>query len=359
MRLRSFRRDRIPSTEKARNERSSRIGRPIRMSRDDYECRICGNREGNRTYRVREMMFGSGEEFVYFQCGECGCLQIDRIPEDLGRFYPEDYLSFKDYSRRARNPLRRYTEGRRVRYWMEGRGLLGRIIALFQSEPDYAKWARLAGIGRRARVLDLGCGNGKLLLRMMNGGFANLEGADPFIASDIEYPGGVRIRRTALEEIAATRAGDFDLVMMHHAFEHMDRPGAVLDEAARLLAPGGTLLIRVPVADSFAWEHYRENWFQLDPPRHLYLHTSNSMSRLAEAAGLEIFAIEHDSAGVQFMESERYRRGLPLAGGPKLKELFGRSEMAEYERRAAALNVEGRGDQAAFYLRRRSESKSA
>lgn len=322
------------------------------MTERNRECRICGNADGNRSYAAREMMFGTGEPFAYFQCASCGCLQIERVPDDMGPYYPDDYLSFKDYSRRAGNPLRKALESARVRYRMEGRGVLGRLIAAFKPGPDYAHWARTAGVGRDSRVLDLGCGNGKLLLRMMNGGFRSLYGADPFIASDIAYPGGVTIRRASLEDLVAGQAGAFDLVMMHHAFEHMDAPADVLRKAAALLAPGGSLLIRVPVADSHAWEHYRENWVQLDPPRHLYLHTRESMARLAAGAELEIFAVEDDSTGVQFMESERYRRGLPMVGGPKLAELFTKAEMAEYERRAAALNREGRGDQSAFYLRR-------
>jgi SAM-dependent methyltransferase len=333
--------------------RNSLHRRKVEMMEDAHICRICGNRDSNPIYPVREMMYGTGKPFTYFQCGACGCLQIDRVPDDLGRYYPDNYMSFKDYSSRARKPLRRYVEGARVRYWMEGRGFLGRLIAVFKPVPDYAHWARVAGIGRDARVLDLGCGNGKLLLRMMNGGFTALEGADPFIASDTVYPGGVTIRKASLNDISVDRLGAFDLVMMHHAFEHMDEPADVLREAARLLAVGGTLLIRIPVADSYVWEHYRENWVQLDPPRHLYLHTQDSMARLAESAGLDIFAVEHDSTAVQFMESERYARGLPMVGGPKLKELFTKAEQAEYEKRAAALNREGRGDQAAFYLRRR------
>lgn len=321
------------------------------MTENTHTCRICDNRAGNRAYPVREMMYGTGEPFTYFQCAACGCLQIDRVPDDLARYYPDDYLSFKDYSRRARNPVRKMTETARARYWLQGRGLLGRLIAAFMPEPDYARWARVAGIDFGSRILDLGCGNGKVLLRMMNGGFTALEGADPFIAADITYPGNVRIRKASLDDLAAERGGAFDLVMMHHAFEHMDQPARVLKDVSGLLAPGGALLIRVPVADSYAWEHYRENWLQLDPPRHLYLHTQDSMKHLAAAAGLEIFAVEHDSTAVQFMESERYRRGLPMVGGPKLEHLFTKAEKTGYERQTAALNSKGRGDQAAFYLR--------
>ncbi len=313
-------------------------------------CRICGNSDGNATYHVREMLHGTREPFDYFECAECGCLQILRVPDDLGKYYPRNYLSFKDYRRRTRNRLRKFVDTARVGYALTGRGQFGWLANRLLPELDYVHWCQVAGIGRDARILDLGCGAGKLLIRMMQGGFRRLEGADPFIDAAIEYP-GVTIHKMGLDELVAQRAGEFDLVMLHHSFEHMDGPVEVLRRVRELLAADGRVLIRIPMAGSYAWEQYRENWVQLDPPRHLYLHTRKSMARLAGEADLDIVAVEHDSTAVQFMESERYRRGLPMAGGPKLKELFTKRERAEYARRAAALNAEGRGDQAAFYLR--------
>ena len=57
-------------------------------------CRICGNAEDNRTFEVREMMFGTRETFTYFQCAKCGCLQMVEIPSDMSRYYPPEYYSF-------------------------------------------------------------------------------------------------------------------------------------------------------------------------------------------------------------------------------------------------------------------------
>ena len=59
------------------------------------ECRICRNAAGNRAVTLSERMYGSGEAFDYFQCAGCGCLQINAVPEDLGRYYESGYYSFK------------------------------------------------------------------------------------------------------------------------------------------------------------------------------------------------------------------------------------------------------------------------
>jgi hypothetical protein len=63
-------------------------------------CKICTNPHNNKTFQIREMMFGSREEFLYFECSKCGCLQIAEIPENIEKYYPPNYLR----SSRQRSP---------------------------------------------------------------------------------------------------------------------------------------------------------------------------------------------------------------------------------------------------------------
>src|SRR5690606_9665958 len=100
---------------------------------------------------------------------------------------------------------------------------------------------------------------------------------------------------------------------------------------------------------SWAWEHYRTDWVQLDPPRHLVIHSLESARRAASAAGLELSEVEYDSGHFQFVGSELYRKDIPLL--PALYEAAP-SEIRRYRRRAAALNAAGKGDQASFFFRR-------
>src|SRR6185503_2630804 len=97
-----------------------------------------------------------------------------------------------------------------------------------------------------SRILDVGCGAGGLLLKLQREGFRSLLGADPFIQADIDYGNGVRVLKRTADNVD----GQFDFVMLHHSFEHMPDPAASLRILAHKLAPKGTLLIRVPVADS-------------------------------------------------------------------------------------------------------------
>jgi hypothetical protein len=40
------------------------------------------------------MQLGLREEFEYFECSKCGCLQIEEVPLDLSKYYPDNYYSY-------------------------------------------------------------------------------------------------------------------------------------------------------------------------------------------------------------------------------------------------------------------------
>ena len=220
-------------------------------------CKICRNAQNNVSHTVREMEFGIGEEFTYFQCPACGCLQLDTVPDDMGRYYPDNYFAFDAAGRLGAGALRRFIDPRRVTAHLEGRGVLGRMASWISKPLDYLEWIDHAEIGdTSARILDVGCGSGRLLLRMRLGGFSRLLGIDPFINEEIRYPNGVTVKKQTIGQLAEAGPDRFDLIMFHHAFEHMAEPDAVLDAARRLLAPGGCLLIAIPVVDSHPWRRY-------------------------------------------------------------------------------------------------------
>jgi SAM-dependent methyltransferase len=297
-------------------------------------------------YDVTEMNLGLGEWFQYVQCTDCGCLQIAELPRDMQRFYPPDYYSFARDPLRNRG-LRRWIRSHRDRYAITGRGLVGRGLAQIYPYRFAAvrEWLQRTGATPTSRILDVGCGRGELLFDLASHGFRHLTGVDPFIAGDIRYANGARV----IHGILADVTGTFDLIMFHHALEHIAEQREALRAAAERLAPDGFCLVRIPTVSSFAWEHYREQWVQLDAPRHFVLHSIRSLGRVAEDAGLQLVATVYDSTEFQFTGSESYCQGVPLAeGGVR----FSRRELRAFRKRAAAFNREGRGDQAAFYFRR-------
>lgn len=312
------------------------------------KCRICGNADGNRTHRVREMMLGTRDPFVYFQCGQCGCLQIDDYPEDISRYYPTDYYAYQANDPAARYRLKDRLRDARDRYLVFGTGLVGRCYAAFRPTSSLRRLAPL-GLTTESRVLDVGCGAGGFLRRLHRLGFRYLTGIDAFIPESREFTQHYRILKADLTSVT----GQFDFIVLNHSLEHMPDQAAQLAELARLLAVGGTCMIRVPVVTGAAWERFGADWVQLDAPRHYYLHSEKSLALLASRTGLELMSVEYDSTGFQFVGSELYRRDIPLReSGAASSRLFTRTQLRQFEAEARRLNQAGRGDQAVFCFRK-------
>jgi len=326
------------------------------MSEEEIEnvkCRICGNAGDNKTYAVREMMFGTRESFRYVQCAACGCLQIAEIPPDMSRYYPAGYYSFNLSPQRAfAHRLKNFIKRPRYRYAVLNRGILGRLLYLLFPNKSLRRLSHVR-LTEDSRILDVGCGTGSYLYWLRTIGLTHLLGIDPYIEKDIEYDNGLRIVKTSLHELEGT----WDLIMFNASLEHMPDQLGTLTDAARLLEDGGTCLVRIPMVSSYAWEHYGVNWVQLDAPRHLYLHSVRSLTLVAERAGLTIDRTLHDSTEFQFWGSEQYVRSIPLVSERSWSEnpsrsIFSPADIRTFRRRAEDLNRQGRGDQGAFYLKK-------
>jgi len=324
-----------------------------------FTCRICGNPDKNSVSTAREMMFGTREEFDYAECDSCGTLQIVEVPADLGRYYPADYFAF-DEGREIEigaDWMRRLASRFAGKYFLEGKSKLGEFIVkkkpwIRDHYPVSLTYPPL-GLDFDSPILDFGCGWGHLLQTLHFFGFRDLTGADAFIDEDIFYPTGVKVYKRRLEEIEPA----FDLVMLHHSFEHLPDPLESLRQIHRLVKPGKYCLLRVPVVN-FAWEEYSIDWVQLDAPRHLFLYTEKAMNLLAEKTGFEVESVVYDSGSFQFWGSEQYRQDIPLNDprtytGDISKCLFTQEQMDQWQAQAVQLNAEGRGDQACFYLKRK------
>lgn len=314
-------------------------------------CRVCGACGNHPRYLAREMMLGLKNTFEYFQCGACGCLQIAKPPSDLSEYYPADYYSFAKVPNSG--PLKRCVKRLWASHILGAPNLPGALLSRRYGVPPVLDWVKRAGVRRHQSILDVGCGSGHLLQSLNEAGFSRLLGMDPFLDQDTCGRNGVRILKRTLEEMD----GVYDFIMLNHSFEHMENPLAALKHVHRLLRQGCVALLRLPVADGYAWHTYGIHWVQLDAPRHLFLHTERSLRLLVERASLQIEQVVHDSTAFQFWGSEQYRQDIPLRdersyavnpGGAK----FAKEDMEQFELMAARLNAKGEGDQACFYLRK-------
>lgn len=305
-------------------------------------------------------MFGFREEFRYQECLECGCLMLLDVPPDLGRYYPPHYYSFGTPDAVVERPepwWRRWAFLQRNSGQILGRPPFGTVLARLRPRPDFDDltlyFRHVRGMSLDSPILDIGCGSGALLYRMAAAGFSNLCGIDPYLDRKIEVNGRLRI---LAGDTMSLDEQSFDFIMLNHSLEHMPDQRQALLEIKRLLTPHGTCLIRIPVAGSDPWNRYGADWVELDPPRHLCLHTPRSLKSLAQIVGMTVVRTEYDSDAFAYWASELYRRDICLVDPQSnlhrhSRDYFTPAQMNAFQTQAADANAGGRGGRAAFYLR--------
>jgi SAM-dependent methyltransferase len=96
--------------------------------------------------------------------------------------------------------------------------------------------------------------------------------------------------------LADELSGRYDVVSMHHYLEHTREPFDELDIAAKVLLPGGYLLIEVPDPDYRFNRVFGRMWSQWCQPQHQHMFPLDNLIRALADRGLSLVAVERGAA---------------------------------------------------------------
>ena len=324
----------------------------MEYEKKSLNCLICNYTGKFKTFRTQDYNRGAMMEFEYSICPSCGCMNIISIPENLDEYYGESYYSFSLRKKgKAKTALVQCFMRKRDIYEITHKGYIGKIMHYFIPRPAYGVIGEY--INKSEAVLDVGCGDGYLLFLLKELGYKKLEGCDRFISKKMigkESNEKIKFKSGTIEQCL----GKYNLIMFHHSFEHMENPRETMMQAYRKLQRGGVLLISIPISGLNAFERFGKYWVQLDAPRHIFLHSTESMKILADELGFSIDKIIFDSSAFQYVGSIQYLRG---RNGNYRKTLCGMLEYCllaflKYSQRAKKDNESKKGDQATFVFRK-------
>ncbi len=197
----------------------------------------------------------------------------------------------------------------------------------YNNEAYYAEWittqaARRARLwrSRAARVLggrpagqlfDVGCGEGSFLAEAKTRGWwiAGMEISEAGCRI-AEARLGIRLSRGALEA-ASWPAASFDVVTLWHVIEHVPDPFGLMQEVARIVRPGGTVVVACPNRRSYlynvAYRIGRDRPLRLFHPSDRELHLSHfsvrSLRFLLAKVGLSVTRVDVDRGHVQRIQA--------------------------------------------------------
>jgi len=244
------------------------------LPRESGECELCGGTAcGIPVASGWDFEYATTrEEFTVLRCCYWGHMYLaDRpAPEAMSVVYPTNYYSFSETSHER-------TLVAAIRGWLE------------------ARKARklLEKVGGVESVLDVGCGDGRILDVLAR------EGLSPARLEGMEMNGiAVALARAKGYEVAELNFNDFepaawgrcyDLLVCHQVIEHLRSPRQALAKMRALLRPGGVVSLETP--DVMGWDArlFRpRHWGGYHFPRHFHLFNTTALVELLQQEGYDI-----------------------------------------------------------------------
>ncbi len=277
------------------------------MSQERVPCPVCGRRDGAVVFVGEDRLHPVPGRYPLRRCA-CGAYYLSPRPtaEALARHYPDAYLPFQGDPSRARRIWRR---------WDRRYAMLKRIRAV---EAAYG--------APPGRLLDVGCATGAFLSVARDRGWDGV-GLEPHpeAARYARQRHGLFVLPLPLEA-APFRSGAFDVVTLWDVLEHLPDPRRALRELARLLRPGGLLVLSLPNPTCPEARWFGPHWLGWDVPRHLWLPTPDLLAQLLAEEGFRVQGWRSFSSGYSVfllsLEAWLEGKGIPRRWGERLRRFL-------------------------------------
>ncbi len=285
-------------------------------------CQVCDSAVEVHLQGVEDRVYGVPGRWNYVRCtrGDCEVIYLDHdlTADQLAGFYA-GYSTHSPPVLEADGIKKLYRDAlasvqrRRLGYFTSA-GMIARVAgSMFDKIPLFRENAlsRLFWLPAKAggRALEVGFGNAQSMAQLREAGWAvtGCEFDDACVNQARNL--GFDVHHGGLTQ-AGFAAASFDAVVASHTIEHVPDPVAFVQEAARLLAGEGRLVLLTPNAASRDARRHGRFWRGLEAPRHLTIHTPASLRRMAEKAGfVDIEVVGTPLAGFILQQTRDLSKG--------------------------------------------------
>lgn len=217
--------------------------------------------------------------FTVVRCRTCGLMRTNPRPtaDSIGFFYPDDYGPY--LGTRVQQIRSERTSGIK--------NLLRPLVRQIFNIKSEALPSLPPG-----RLLEIGCASGSFLHRMAGHGW-QVEGIEfseeaALTARQLGY----QVNTGSLENVSV-QDQPFDLIVGWMVLEHLHNPVTCLKKIHSWAKPDAWLVLSVPDAGALEFRIFKDKWYALQLPNHLYHFTPETLEKVLEAAGWSLMKVHH------------------------------------------------------------------
>ena len=237
-------------------ERTPPTERTLPVDEIATTCALCGEEQGSGVFRVN----GS----LIVRCIRCDLVRAATRPRSPHLVYTAEYYA----SARRKGGYANYVLDARINELTFKRRL-----------RDIER-----RLGRRGRLLDVGCALGDFLVVARDAGW-QAEGVEiSSFASKVAASKGVVTYCGVLEDLRLP-ANQYDVITLYDTIEHLVDPLRTLREIKRLLASDGIVHIVTPDVGGLQARLLGPLWYHFKPGEHLVYFSSATLRAALESAG--------------------------------------------------------------------------
>lgn len=255
------------------NSNETQVVREDLVETVEVACRLCGSRRYKHLFSADNLRRKTKRFFNVVECNDCGFRYINPAPTNESlKYYYEEY--------EAHIPRR-----------------INRVESLYYHFFRSPQRAVPPG-----KLLDIGCGNGKYLSFMYSNGW-DVTGVDK--DAGCIFPRDVLGFKLLDGEIWNHKIPDatYDLITIWWVIEHVTDPHKLLAECARILKPGGELIVSTINSDALEAKIFKRYWWHLLVPEHISQFNVKTLTSLINGHGFSIFKLRHEPATCGFIGS--------------------------------------------------------
>lgn len=235
---------------------------PLGVRLETAPCALCGSSASTPLLVGEDRAFAGPGRFQLVQCDACGLLRTDPRPSraTIHRYYPADYAPYQRQAVVRPQPTSRWLD-RRV--------------------------AVMPPVAPPGRLLEIGTSFGAFLHQCKLAGW-DVTGVefDAAMAARAAEVTGAPVHAASIEAVQFAPSS-FDVICAWQVIEHLHDPVRAVRRCFEWLKPGGWLTFAVPDAGSLDFRVFRDRWFALELPRHLYHFTPSTSRAMLEICRFE------------------------------------------------------------------------